>query len=983
MPRSRFKSAPGVQWREIARRCWWVACLLLAPLPALADTWWEARHGDYHLVSQISRKHTATIVHDLQIYQEGLKQFFPGTDTALHRPVTILVLNEESWSRYVSQEKNAGAMTFITDEHFYVLVKGELWLQASNLAFRALTHAFQHKNVRNGTSPVWLDEGYAELMSTVYYDGGSVHVGLYPTWRYNSLKKSPWMPLQALLGASHTSPEYQGENLAPTFLAQSWLLVHYYAFSAPPERKAQIDSYLSLFASGMTSDKAFAAAFPDDAGEFEKELREYSRSKAFTYNKYSVPNLAWDIDRTVTALPETAAFDEIAGWMLQHRRKSTATKQFLEQRAQGAAPDSIAMLQLAVAQLMDGKADVARPQLEAGCASATGFRAKVLCGIGYRMLDEGTRTPPGELTLQARRFNLEALSLNASDPEALTNAANTYLYLGGDAAMLSSALQQAVERDPYNPSLTLAMAQVVQHTDSAQADRYMERTVENARGRPGEKIILAQLNYLKRMRAWRDEEAAVTARLTAVRAAPAEVLTALAKVDAQEYAQAEKQLNAIIAAPPFAQLDAAVRNEVLLKAGVCALQLDKAEESYKLLRRVLNVDPNLGDAWYWLLPATMATNRFAETAQTMTQLAQRWPHMVRNLTPAGVAEQARGTRGTPAWYPITQALFKAKWLGRNGEEPSSTWRELVLLELERGATSAALEVAKRITSPGTLATLAADKRVDAIIAMDPDLFDPTRALERELQRLRSKRTDKPRVLANVVLLMTALNSTQKFEEAAQLATPLLSLPDAELKGKYDDVAEQLPWLMSTYADSLSGLQRWNDAETLLKRAAALNENKIGASVAQMIELAEFHAARGRPQQALDALRPLHDLGPYGHMWLERIRTRAAFSLKDAATQENALLYLREHASDSPRSLVLALFELNRRDEAAKELIAHLRDPARRSIALELIQTYVRPPIRWADEGDRSAWFEFLQRPDIQAVALEVGRILKLPFDDRL
>lgn len=965
------------------RRCWWVVCLLLTAVPALADTWWEARHGDYHLVSQVSRKHTARIARDLQVFQEALRQFFPGTDIALHRPVTILVLKDEQWDRYVGTKKNQAGLTFSTDDSFYVLVKGERWLQASSIVFHELTHVFQHRNVRNWTLPLWLDEGYADLMSTVYFDGGSVYVGLYPTWRYYSLKNSPWMPLQTLLAGTRLSPEYQEENLAPVFYAQSWLLAHYHAFSASPERKAQIDKYVSLLATSMAPDKAFATAFPGDAGEFEEELRKYSRSPAFIYKRFPVPELAWNLDRTVTALPETAALDEFAGWMLEHRSDSKGGMQFFEQRAQGAAPDSIATLQLALAELTDGKADIAKQRLDAGCASASGFRAKMLCGAGYEQLDERRQAAPGELTLQARRFYMEALSLNSRDPAALIGAARTYTYLGGDVGMLPNALQQALQLDPYNPSLTLGMAQVVQHTDPKQLNLYVERTAENAKGRPTQEGVLAALNHLEQVQTWRAQEAALAAKRAVMQAAPAEVQAVLRKVEAQEYTQAEKQLNAIIAAPSFAQLNAAVRNEVLLNAGICALQLDKAEPGYKLLKRVVDADPTQGEAWYWLLPATAATARFTETAEAMMQLAQRWPHVVRHLTPAAVAEQGRNTRGTPAWYTTTQALFKAKWLGKNGEEPSGIWRELVLLELEHGAASAALEVAKRITSPGSLAALAADKRADAIIAMAPDWFDPTRAMERELERLRTKRADKPRVLANLVPLMAALNGTQKFEEAAQLAAPLLNLPDAELKAAYDDVAEQLPWLMATHADSLSGLQRWNEAETWLKRAAALNENKIGASVTQLIQLADFHAARGRAQEARDALRPLKDLTPYGHMWVERIRARAAFGLKDAAAQENSLRYLRENVSDSPRSLVLALFEMNRRDEAAKELIAQLRDPARRSSALGVIQTYTRPPTPWADEGARSAWFEFLQRSDIQAAALEVGRIQKLPFGDEL
>jgi hypothetical protein len=67
-------------------------CALFAWLPANAAAgWWETRHGDFHIVSKLSRSETAKIARDIQIYQLGLAAFFPNADIQPHVPVTILL----------------------------------------------------------------------------------------------------------------------------------------------------------------------------------------------------------------------------------------------------------------------------------------------------------------------------------------------------------------------------------------------------------------------------------------------------------------------------------------------------------------------------------------------------------------------------------------------------------------------------------------------------------------------------------------------------------------------------------------------------------------------------------------------------------------------------------------------------------------------------------------------------------------------------
>ena len=453
--------------------------------PALTG-WWETRHGDFHIVSKLSRAETTQIARDLQIYRAALRGFFPSSDIEPHVPVTILLLDRKLWRQHFGAEQGRAGVAYPADDHFYVAVNGDLWLEASSIVFHELTHVFMHKNTSGGNVPIWFDEGYADLLSTIEKGKDHVKVGLYPKWRLYSLTQEPWLPLPTLLSVSRTSPEYRSEKFAPAFYAQSWLLVHYYVFGGEP-RHSQIKKYLSLVGANEAPERAFAAAFPGDNGEFELELQRYKQQKWLKYLRLSVPQIEGTAQSEVTALPAAAANEAVATWMLRHARLDDAKMQFLEEQAQDAAPTSVASLQLALAHLRKQQFYLAKPRLDAGCVEPlTVVRQALLCGDAYVWLadskldsEEDHDTEAGGILL-ARRFFIAALQIEPDNVEALTRAAYTFRSLGGDTRQLHEALEKSLQRDPNNPALAVALATVLQHSDVTKTKYYLERALANA-----------------------------------------------------------------------------------------------------------------------------------------------------------------------------------------------------------------------------------------------------------------------------------------------------------------------------------------------------------------------------------------------------------------------------------------------------------------------------------------------------------------------
>ena len=89
-------------------------------------------------------------------------------------------------------------------------------------------HEYMHLLMRHLklNVPVWLNEGFAEVYSTLKPVGGRIQLGTPPVGRAVTLAQDKWLPLTRLLSINTGSPEYNEKSHAGILYAQSWLLVH-------------------------------------------------------------------------------------------------------------------------------------------------------------------------------------------------------------------------------------------------------------------------------------------------------------------------------------------------------------------------------------------------------------------------------------------------------------------------------------------------------------------------------------------------------------------------------------------------------------------------------------------------------------------------------------------------------------------------------------------------------------------------------------
>ena len=116
----------------------------------------------------------------------------------------------------------------------------------SDDVFPIAVHEYVHLVVQHAgwTLPPWLNEGMAEVFSTMKPLGDKVVVGNIIPGRVIEMTQGKWVPLETILTADIDSPYYNETNKAGSLYDEGWALTHMLELSPqsrPPFRNAASD----------------------------------------------------------------------------------------------------------------------------------------------------------------------------------------------------------------------------------------------------------------------------------------------------------------------------------------------------------------------------------------------------------------------------------------------------------------------------------------------------------------------------------------------------------------------------------------------------------------------------------------------------------------------------------------------------------------------------------------------------------------------
>lgn len=255
---------------------WVLSLLSCAGALAGADPKWiHIRNENFQIYSSAKEGETRTAFNHF----ERVRNFFvqmTGAPPANPVPVFVIVFGSEK--EYEPFRLNEFATAYYSgqaDRDYIVIGK------AGEQSAQIVTHEYAHLVIKHMgfALPPWLNEGLAELFSTVKPLGKDTEFGDIIPGRLRELAQSKWIPLTTLLTVDRNSPYYNETKRAGAFYAESWALVH--MLETTDEYRGKFWNMVAAVQAGTPSAAALEQTYGMPLAKLEQELNGYVRGNSF------------------------------------------------------------------------------------------------------------------------------------------------------------------------------------------------------------------------------------------------------------------------------------------------------------------------------------------------------------------------------------------------------------------------------------------------------------------------------------------------------------------------------------------------------------------------------------------------------------------------------------------------------------------------------------------------------------------------------
>lgn len=214
----------------------------------------------------------------LRIFERVRSFFLQATKRSEGKEAPVYIVGFNSDKEYAPYRINEFAAAYYhpgADRDYIVMGR------VGNETFPVAVHEYVHLVVRHAglNFPPWLNEGLAELYSTLKPRGNQIMMGdLIPARRY-ALLTEKWVPLATILEADRDSPYYNEKNKAGSLYNEGWGLVHMLALSE--DYRLKFPDFLAAMQDGASSQTALEKIYGKPLAAVEKELQGYLRGDSF------------------------------------------------------------------------------------------------------------------------------------------------------------------------------------------------------------------------------------------------------------------------------------------------------------------------------------------------------------------------------------------------------------------------------------------------------------------------------------------------------------------------------------------------------------------------------------------------------------------------------------------------------------------------------------------------------------------------------
>ena len=293
-----------------------LVCAVMLVAPASASAKWTRFSSEHFIfVGDASERSMRSIAQRLEQFREVAGRMLSNGAVSSPAPTIVIAFeNDKSFTPFkpVYQGRPVSAAGYFVgmEDVNYIAVNAEQDSEAFGLIF----HEYAHFLTGNayGSTPVWVNEGLAELYQTLAITGDTSATVGNPSAQNLLLLRAATslLPVADLIAVEHDSSLYNENDRRGLFYAESWALVHYLALGSPA-RQGQLQKYLNAIKAGTPPADAFKTAFGADTKALDLELRQYVRGSTFNALKMEFTDR---LARAFTSTPENLSEGEAAGY---------------------------------------------------------------------------------------------------------------------------------------------------------------------------------------------------------------------------------------------------------------------------------------------------------------------------------------------------------------------------------------------------------------------------------------------------------------------------------------------------------------------------------------------------------------------------------------------------------------------------------------------------------------------------------------------
>lgn len=471
--------------------------------------WHELRSDQVEIVGDVPEPVLRRLSDDIALFVAVVALATNASTSAPRSPTRIFALSNDAM-RLMRVRGIEGFMARLLDGHLAMV---NLEGGHSAAARQVFFHEYAHFLLSKGPAvdyPLWYNEGFADLLSTIRRRENSVELGSPPSARVLAVARRGRVDLRSIFEPR----TYEEVEDIGDFYAGAWAVVHY--LSASEERGARLQRFLELLVRGVPWSDAYPQAFDVPIDVLSRRVLEHALGLAggapFVLMALDARPLGVERIDEVRALPPAQTARALGEFWLrladleEDGGESVALGRAFFERSLALDPrEARAHAGLALCRALGG--DLAGARAVAGRALALApedARVRVLVAetdaVRSRTLDErGDALGAADARRAAREEFLRAIELAPEDPVAWAGFGASFGAGDGDLQPGIAALERALELGAWAARPNLELARL--YTAAGQIARARERLEEVARideGPAGERAaeLLAELGAL-------------------------------------------------------------------------------------------------------------------------------------------------------------------------------------------------------------------------------------------------------------------------------------------------------------------------------------------------------------------------------------------------------------------------------------------------------------------------------------------------------